>query len=150
MKRKNIISIVLPIVVFIVIIAVFFIKNNSDKRLLKSYWDLDLPRNYNVEIIYESERGFTGDGNRIYKVESKNNDEKVECFKCSNLEETDVEREVIDEILQESKMEDTIKVENLEFVESIKENEISATFFRTLVISYDRENNVYYIFERKI
>lgn len=88
MKRKNIISIVLPIVVFIVIMAVSLIKNNSDKRLLKSYWDLDLPRNYNAEIIYESERGFTGDENRIYKVESKNNDEKIEYLCIYTMEKT--------------------------------------------------------------
>lgn len=73
MKKKKILSII--IISLITFIITYFALSiiNSDKNTFEDRWDIELPRNTKVNKIY-SDIGFFGEGYRIIKLETDEND----------------------------------------------------------------------------
>lgn len=80
---------------FMIVVSLFFIFGVykhvsslfiSDKDLIQKIWQqLKLREHSEVEIIYSSDHGFQGDGNRIYRIynyiDIKNS--SLDCIDCN-------------------------------------------------------------------
>ena len=122
---------------------------NDDKKNLLQSWGITIQTPYNANILYESERGLGNDGERIVKLYSKNFEYKVECAEYYKVIELDKDMEIISEIIKRGKIEDVININNIRIIDSIKRDNIN-DYYKYLIITFDYNKKIYYIFERII
>lgn len=122
---------------------------NDDKKNLLQSWGITIQTPYNANILYESERGLGNDGERIVKLYSENFEYKVECAEYYKVIELDKDMEIISEIIKRGKIEDVININNIRIIDSIKRDNIN-DYYKYLIITFDYNKKIYYIFERII
>lgn len=139
-QRKHI-----PFVIAAVILYFLFSMNKNDISIIESNWeDISLPKNAKIEEVYNSDRGITGDGNRIYKLTiNKENvtGTDLECLSCTNKFPVEEEQSV-KFVIDESKKE--IFIDDLEFIKSIKNPDFNSEM---ITITYSDKDKCYYLFE---
>ena len=123
----------------------------SDKDLIQTIWkELKLPEHSEVEIIYSSDHGFTGDGDRIYRIKyvSETKDTDLECAYCDKTF-PQYEKEIVRQIFSDSAQNfGHINIDNFQNeLEHIKNKKNSLD---TLIITYSEKYDCYYVFESLI
>lgn len=144
MRKKKILSII--IIALITFFVTYFALSiiNSDKNTFEDRWDIELPKNTKVNKIY-SDIGFFGEGYRIIKLETDENDVEKLGFKFSNYQKGEERfQELANQILEKSKL-DTNK-NDLQYI-GTQENGQEA---RTLIFTYNEKENCYYLFEENL
>ncbi len=134
MKKKSI-SI---IIVILFISLLLYIAGNikySDKNNFQDRWEIELPKKWTVEEIY-SDLGFTGDGYRIIKLDTKVENLEKEIKK--DIKKEKVFSDFIDEILEKSKLD----IGNLEYIGIIERVDGDI-----LALTYNDIDKCYYLFE---
>lgn len=142
--KKSFWIILFGLVFLIVIIFLYF---NYNMLNVSKSWDMTIYSPYTVEVLYESERGFQGDGEKIIKLDSDNLEYKIECSECYKIMELDKDTELISEILSRAKLDQIINIHNLKIIDSIKQNKNEDDYFKYLIITSDINKKTYYIFE---
>lgn len=114
---------------------------------ISNSWAMIISSSYTTEVLYESERGFQGDGEKIIKLDSDNFEYKIECSECYKVIELDKDTKLISEILSRAKFNQIINIHNLRIIDSIKQNKNEDDYFKYLIITSDINKKTYYIFE---
>lgn len=139
------------VVSFIILfIFIFFITLSYNKNNILNSWEITIQSPYNYNVIYESERGFGNDGEKIIKISSEKLDYKIDCVECYKVIELDKDIKLISEMIKRENLEDEIDVNDLRILDSVKKNKINNDYFKYLIITFDNEKKIYYIFERII
>ncbi|MFM1515335.1 hypothetical protein ABGF50_05990, partial [Helcococcus ovis] len=105
---------------------------------------------YNIDVLYESERGFVNDGQRILKLNSKNFDYSIDCAECYRNVELDSDMKLLSEMIKNAGLTRLIKLKDIKIIDSVKKNKHDSFFFKTLIIIFDENKKIYYIFENII
>lgn len=142
--KKSFWIILFGLVFLIVIIFLYF---NYNMLNVSKSWDMTIYSPYTVEVLYESERGFQGDGEKIIKIDSDNLEYKIECTECYKVIELDKDTKLISEILSRAKLKQIINIHNLRIKDSIKQNKNKDDYFKYLIITSDINKKTYYVFE---
>lgn len=150
MKKKIIFITAILICVLIVIISIYFYNNNFYKNQLLNSWGVDIKNQNNLDVLYESKRGFENDGDRIIKLDSSHLKYEVDCDKCVKDIQIEDDSKLLKEMLEASKLDELISIDDLEIVDSIKKNKYTHGYFKTLIITYDHSKKEYFLFERII
>ena len=136
MKKKSI----LIIIVILFISLLLYIAGNikySDKKNFQDRWEIELPNKWTVKEIY-SDLGFTGDGDRIIKLDTKG--ENLEKTINKNIKKRKTFPDFINELIEKSKL--NIDKDNLEYIGIIENLDGD-----TLGITYNDIDKCYYLFE---
>nr|WP_276939490.1 hypothetical protein [Helcococcus sueciensis] len=136
MKKKSI----LIIIVILFISLLLYIAGNikySDKNNFQDRWEIELPKKWTVEEIY-SDLGFTADGYRIIKLDTKG--ENLEKTINKNIKKRKTFPDFINELIEKSKL--NIDKDNLEYIGIIENLDGD-----TLGITYNDIDKCYYLFE---
>lgn len=144
MKKKTSIILIIVLLIFSIFAFAYNQNKNFYHNHLYNLWGLEVKED-GLEIVYESERGFQNDGDRLIKINSKDFDYNVKCSECIKDIDLESDMELINEIIKESELDKSINSNDLEIIETIKIND-----FKYLIISYEQINQVYYLFERLI
>ncbi len=129
------------------LIVIIFLCLNYNMINISNSWDMTISSSYTTEVLYESERGFQGDGEKIIKLDSDNLEYKIECSECYKVIELDKDTKLISEILSRAKLKQIINIHNLKIIDSIKQNKNKDDYFKYLIITSDINKKTYYIFE---
>nr|WP_276939459.1 hypothetical protein [Helcococcus sueciensis] len=129
------------------LIVIIFWCFNYNMINISNSWDMTISSSYTTEVLYESERGFQGDGEKIIKLDSDNLEYKIECSECYKVIELDKDTKLISEILSRAKLKQIINIHNLRIIDSIKQNKNKDDYFKYLIITSDINKKTYYIFE---
>lgn len=129
------------------LIVIIFWCFNYNMINISNSWDMTISSSYTTEVLYESERGFQGDGEKIIKLDSDNLEYKIECSECYKVIELDKDTKLISEILSRAKLKQIINIHNLRIIDSIKQNKNKDDYFKYLIITSDINKKIYYIFE---
>lgn len=136
MRKKSI----LIILVILLISLILYIAGNikySDKNNFQDRWDIKLPKEWTVKEIY-SDLGFTADGYRIIKLDTKG--ENLEKTINKNIKKRKTFPDFINELIEKSKL--NIDKDNLEYIGIIENLDGD-----TLGITYNGIDKCYYLFE---
>ncbi|MFM1562417.1 hypothetical protein ABGF34_02075 [Helcococcus ovis] len=150
MKRKCKIGIgIILFVLILLALILFFIQynNNFYKKTLLNSWGISIKKPYNIDVLYESERGFVNDGQRILKLNSKNFDYSIDCAECYRHVELDSDMKLLSEMIKNAGLTRLIKLKDIKIIDSVKKNKHDSFFFKTLIIIFDENKKIYYIFE---
>lgn len=129
------------------LIVIIFLCFNYNMINISNSWDMTISSSYTTEVLYESDRGFQGDGEKIIKLDSDNLEYKIECSECYKVIELDKDTKLISEILSRAKLKQIINIHNLRIIDSIKQNKNKDDYFKYLIITSDINKKTYYIFE---
>ncbi|MGY3776064.1 hypothetical protein [Helcococcus sueciensis] len=129
------------------LIVIIFWCFNYNMINISNSWDMTISSSYTTEVLYESDRGFQGDGEKIIKLDSDNLEYKIECSECYKVIELDKDTKLISEILSRAKLKQIINIHNLRIIDSIKQNKNKDDYFKYLIITSDINKKTYYIFE---
>lgn len=149
MNKKILIGILIVIALVIIVSTIFFYNHNFEIIYLEKIWGLKFLNTVDLDILYESEHRFKGDGDKIFKIESDNLNYNIDCNECYiDIEDDDIK--IVSDIVKRSDLDNVINISDLEIIESIKKNKTSNGYFQYLIITFDESKEVYYIFKRKI
>lgn len=128
------------------LIVIIFWCFNYNMINISNSWDMTISSSYTTEVLYESDRGFQGDGEKIIKLDSDNLEYKIECSECYKVIELDKDTKLISEILSRAKLKQIINIHNLRIIDSIKQNKNKDDYFKYLIITSDiNKKNILYI-----
>ena len=120
MKKK--IGLILIVIIILLSFIYIYFHNNSYKKLLSDSWGLNIHNQTALDILYESERGFQNDGDRVIKIDSSKLDYELDCDKCVKDIQLEDDSILLREMLEVSKLDELISIDDLEIVDSIKKN----------------------------
>lgn len=149
-KLKIGLGVVLIIGIFAIVLHFYNYNNRFYNKILLGSWGISIQEPFTADVLYESERGFTNDGERILKLKSEKFNYKVECTECYRTIELDGDKELLSEMIKSSKLNNLIKLEDLKIIDSVKRNKNDSGYFKYLIITFDENKKIYYIFERLI
>ena len=133
MKRKckiGIMSILFVLILMAIILFCIQYNNNFYKTTLLNSWGININKPYNINVLYESERGFVNDGQRILKLNSKNFDYSIDCAECYRHVELDSDMKLLSEMIKNAGLTRLIKLKDIKIIDSVKKTSMIHFFSR--------------------
>lgn len=142
----------LILLVILVIISTFYALFNHQAKLpLLTSWQLSIKEPVTYDVLFQSDKGFNGDGDTILKFDSEKLDYKIGCSECDRGIDLENDFKQLSEIIKLSKLDNLINIKDLKIIDVVKQNKSSESrYFKYLIITFDQNKKVYYIFESRI
>lgn len=144
MKKKYILGTLIVMILAIPVILYFMGKFEfSDKNTFLMRWEnkIEIPKDAKIQEIF-SDVGSFGEGKRLIKLTLNSNEPNNSIFDTKNKKNnlSIIDKEFVRNIINQSKT--NIDVEKLKFVKTLDKDGDN------LIITYNEDENIFYLFEK--
>ncbi|MFM1539613.1 hypothetical protein [Helcococcus bovis] len=144
MKKRKLYCVLGVGIIFIILFSIFTLKSNLKSNLIERT-GVKLPIDSKVTEVFSSRDSFLGDGNRLLKlITTSKKLEGTDLIKKENNMINHIEKDIVKRIITESKI--NLKLDKMQYLKTIETSEKGYT----LIIMYNTEEDIYYLFENKI
>lgn len=148
---KKIVLGLIALVILVIISSFYALFNHQAKLPLLTTWQLSIKEPVTYDVLFKSDKGISGDGDTILKFDSEKLDYKIECRECDRGIDLENDSKKLSEIIKLYALDNLINIKNLKIIDAVKQNKSSdSRYFKYLVITFDQNKKVYYIFESLI